>query len=164
MLHLQIYCNDVAFTRKPEYICSINPIKMNAEELLRHKGLKSTSQRTAVVRSLMNAEQPLSEQQIKEALGDDFDRVTFYRTMKTLQEAQVVHPILREENDTVYALSIHHEKEHAHFVCDSCHKTVCLEEDQHLTATLPRGFRLQHSSIVIHGLCDECSAGSDQNR
>ncbi len=131
---------------------------MNAEEIIRLKGLKSTAQRLAVVRSLLNAEQPLSEQQIKESIGKDFDRVTFYRTMKTLQEEGIIHPILIEEKDTVYALSINHEKDHAHFVCDSCHKTMCLEADQHLVASLPKGFRLQHSRILIHGICDECSA------
>lgn len=137
---------------------------MDAEELLRIKGLKSTTQRVAVIRSLMTANRPLSEQQIKETIGTDLDRVTFYRTMKTLQEARILHPVLIEEHNTVYALSIHHEKEHAHFVCDSCHKTVCLEEDQNLTASLPSGFKLQHSSIVIHGLCDKCSSNGENGQ
>lgn len=131
---------------------------MNAEDIIHQKGLKSTPQRLAVIRCLLDAEQPLSEQQIKESIGTELDRVTFYRTMKTLQEEGIIHPVLIEEKETVYALSINHEKEHAHFVCDSCHKTLCLEADQHLVASLPQGFRLQHSRILIHGICDKCSA------
>ena len=129
---------------------------MTAEEIIKEKGLKLTPLRIAIVKGLVETEQPLSEAALKSMLPEGFDRVTFYRTMKTLQESEIIHSIVQDEQNVVYALNHHHEHKHAHFVCDSCHKTVCLEDEPALDATLPAGFKSYRTDIVIHGICDEC--------
>lgn len=128
---------------------------MDPQDVVRKKGLKATHIRIAIVTILMNAPMPLSESEIKELMIDTYDRVTFYRSMKAMLDAGIIHSIASDEQKTVYALNTGHQ--HAHFVCDLCHRTICLDESPEVDVRLPKGFSTYHTDIVLHGVCDSCS-------
>lgn len=129
---------------------------MTSQEIIREHGLKATPIRMEIVEILLSSLSPLPESGIKEKMSGNFDRVTFYRAMKTMQESGIIHSVAQEGNAAVFALDCGHSHHHAHFICDSCHKTICLGENPELDIQLPEGYSLDHADIIIHGICDSC--------
>jgi Fur family transcriptional regulator, ferric uptake regulator len=71
---------------------------------LHDRNLKRTSCREGIISVIMDADQPLSENQIRERLTGTFDRTTFYRSFKTLQESEIIHKIVVDNQLVKYAL------------------------------------------------------------
>ena len=67
---------------------------MNAEQILKYHRLKNTGCRKFIITELLQNDSALSENEIKQALPDLFDRVTFYRSLKTLEEYKIIHRIV----------------------------------------------------------------------
>ena len=59
------------------------------EEILQEHDLKNTSCRKYVINRLLDSHTALSEDEIKETFPNLFDRVTLYRTLKTLEEKDI---------------------------------------------------------------------------
>lgn len=116
---------------------------MNATDILKRKGLKKSAQRIRVINILKDKGMPMAEDEIKVAMGEIYDRVTFYRTMQALEKVGVVHRILIDNNKSEYAFNVedgHHS--HVHFYAQSavrfrvlkmswlptivCRKAMCL--------------------------------------
>ncbi|HAY19080.1 MAG TPA: Fur family transcriptional regulator, partial [Rikenellaceae bacterium] len=53
---------------------------MNATDILKRSGLKKSAQRIAIINILQNHLVPLKEDEIKDEMGEIYDRITFYRT------------------------------------------------------------------------------------
>ena len=70
---------------------------MNATDILKEKGLKKSAQRISVITILQQKLVPLTEEEIKEDMGEIYDRVTFYRTMQVLVGMGIVHRIVVEK-------------------------------------------------------------------
>ncbi|BES60240.1 transcriptional repressor [Dysgonomonas capnocytophagoides] len=72
---------------------------MNAEQILKEHGVKKTVCRKCIIDKLIESDDTaLTENEIKDAFLDLFDRVTFYRSLKTLEEAKVIHHIVTEQH------------------------------------------------------------------
>ena len=102
---------------------------MNATDILKRKGLKKSAQRIRVINILKDKGMPMAEDEIKVAMGEIYDRVTFYRTMQALEKAGVVHRILIDNNKSEYAFNVedgHHS--HVHFLCTKCGAVSCLKD------------------------------------
>lgn len=133
---------------------------MKAEELLNEHHLKSTGIRKLLLNLLIERDFAISEHEIKENLGEIYDRVTIYRTLKTLEECGIIHKISHSDCCTQYSLNRPHKNEnHSHFHCCNCHNIICLENQATVSITLPQGFTETDLSIVINGLCPKCSKG-----
>ena len=50
---------------------------MNATDILKRKGLKKSAQRIRVINILKDKGMPMAEDEIKVAMGEIYDRVTF---------------------------------------------------------------------------------------
>ena len=125
---------------------------MNATDILKRKGLKKSAQRIRVINILKDKGMPMAEDEIKVAMGEIYDRVTFYRTMQALEKAGVVHRILIDNNKSEYAFNVedgHHS--HVHFLCTKCGAVSCLNR-------LPEGYVPAESEVLIKGVCPSCSA------
>ncbi len=133
---------------------------MNAIDLLRNKGLKKTAQRVMLINILQKRSISLTESDIKMEMGDLYDRITFYRTVQTLLETEIIHKIT-VDNITKYVLNDIHlsgnKKDHAHFYCKSCHSITCLDNITLKKHNLPEGFKSEEYEILIKGTCDKCS-------
>jgi len=139
---------------------------MDINEILKTRNLKRTAPRVAIVTILENSLMPLSESEIKGGMGHLYDRITFYRSVQTLLEVQVIHRIMIDNATVKYAfnrnvLSQLPTHEHVHFYCKSCHTTICLEQVPIRKYKLPEGFVQEESEVLIKGLCDKCASISD---
>lgn len=132
---------------------------MTVEEILQVHELKNTGCRKYILNELLKSKSALSENEIKESFPDLFDRVTFYRTLKILEEKNVIHRIVLNDNSVKYALSDHlHNDEnlHSHFHCEKCDEVLCLHGNTHFEIELPEGFVKHEVYVVVEGLCAQC--------
>ena len=62
---------------------------MKPIEILNKHNLKRTSCREGIIQVIINANSALSENEIRERLEGTYDRTTFYRSFKTLEEYNI---------------------------------------------------------------------------
>lgn len=136
---------------------------MKPKDILNSHHLKRTSCREGIIDVIMQSEEALSEPEIRERLTGNYDRTTFYRSFKTLEENQVVHKIVVDNQLVKYALdnSVTHKNKHAHFYCNRCNSVRCLEDVELVTPVLPEGFSCSEVEVVIKGVCNLCNKKDD---
>lgn len=139
---------------------------MNATILLHHHELKKTPVRLGIINALQQSEKPLAESDIKEVLGDIYDRVTFYRSIQTLILSGIVHRIVADNTTIRYALKYSadgnkRKTDHAHFFCRHCNAVICLNDVNSHKYKVPEGFVAEHCEVIIKGLCNKCSGKNE---
>ena len=131
-------------------------------DILKKNQLSITDGRKKILELFMHSEGALAHADIEKITGESFDRVTVYRTLNTFVEKGIIHLIPTTDNSILYALckdnceAGHHHDNHVHFICDVCNKTICLDEVTVPQVTLPKGFRPEHSQMVVKGVCGDC--------
>ena len=134
----------------------------SALDILAQHNLRKTAVRAQVLDIFLDSREALSHNDI-EAHFDQVDRITLYRTLKTFEEKGVIHKAIDGGEKLKYALcsghcSEHaHEDHHAHFHCDQCGKTVCIESMHMPTVQAPAGYQLSGAYLVLKGTCATCS-------
>ena len=121
---------------------------ITAEEILRKQDLRSTACRKFIINGLLKSDRAMSENELKGNFHELFDRVTFYRSLITLND-----------NSVKYALNSHHHNEnnlHSHFHCEECDEVLCLEGKTRFEAELPDDFVTHGVFVVIEGICADC--------
>jgi len=137
-------------------------MKHQGEDILRKKQLSLTVSRKKILNLFLAAEGALSHGQIEKQLGEEFDRVTIYRTLQTFLDKGIIHDIPTADNMVHYAIchdncaaGVHHDH-HIHFICEQCGHTVCLEDVHVPTIRLPKGFTGNRMEMVVNGICKNC--------
>ena len=92
-----MFLNEIVLYLQRCFICE-NIAYMDAEQILKLHNLKNTGCRKFIISELLNNDSALSENEIKKALPDLFDRVTFYRSLKTLEEKSIIHRIVLHDS------------------------------------------------------------------
>lgn len=139
------------------------------EQMLRAAGLRVTSMRVDVLRMLANSPVALTAADVLDAFTSGkgksrgqksaagaggggakaeaepvADKVTVYRTLNTLVEANLAHKI--DPGDRVFRYSLtdhahctdgHHDHEHPHMICERCGAVECIEDAE--VVIKPRG-------------------------
>ncbi len=131
---------------------------MTAEEILKAHKLKGTGCRKHIINELLATEKALSEHEIKSVFPDLFDRVTFYRSIRTLEDAGIIHKIVLSDSTIKFALSVESKAHaHAHFHCISCGQVLCIEAEVPAKITLPKGYSIHTVEVLLEGTCDACT-------
>ncbi len=132
---------------------------MKAVEILNKHNLKRTSCREGIIEVMMNANQALSENEIREKLSGNYDRTTFYRSFITLEENKIIHKIVLDNQTVKYAVdnTVNHNCEHAHFYCNDCKTIKCMDSVSINKIQLPEGFTNEETKIIIKGKCANCN-------
>lgn len=138
---------------------------MFAADILKLHEIKKTPGRISIIKALQEGCKPLSESEIKDAMAENYDRITFYRNIQTLSTAGIIHKIVVDNTLVRYGLNCceaqhehhFHRNEHAHFYCESCQNVVCLEQVRIPQFNLPSGYKSVDSDIIIRGKCEKCS-------
>ncbi|WP_154856107.1 Fur family transcriptional regulator [Cyclobacterium xiamenense] len=136
---------------------------LKTAEILKENNLRVTSCRRDVLDTFLGRQVALSHSDLEEALKENFDRVTIYRTLKTFLENDLIHKVLDDTGAAKYALCNHspalphHDHEHVHFKCEVCGDTNCLEEIALPKLNLPKGYKPREMSLLIQGTCKNCS-------
>ncbi len=131
---------------------------MNAIELLSGHNLKRTGCREGIIDVMISAGEALSEYTIRDRLTGHYDRTTFYRSFKTLEEHQIVHKIVIDQQIIKYALNHFDtpQKGHVHFYCNNCNTVKCLESVSIEDIRLPEGFSGFETEVIVKGKCANC--------
>ena len=134
---------------------------MKAIDILNSKKLKRTSCREGIIDVVLSTDTALSENEIRSRLSGTYDRTTYYRSFKTLEEHKILHKIVVDDQTVKYALdnSFTHKNEHAHFFCNECQMVKCLESYPLKDFSLPEGYTKNDTEIIIKGTCSGCNKG-----
>lgn len=131
-------------------------------ETLKKHQLSITDSRKAILALFMEADGALAHMDIESSTGDEYDRVTIYRTLQTFVDKGIIHTIPSADNAIRYALCKeacsegHHHDNHIHFMCDDCGTTYCLDHVQIPNMQLPGGFFAARTDMVVSGSCNKC--------
>ncbi|MCL2012210.1 MAG: transcriptional repressor [Cystobacterineae bacterium] len=137
-------------------------------EAIRKAGLRTTSARLAVLKSLMRMRSPVSHAELIIALeGCGFDRATLYRNLMDLTEVGLLERIDLGDHIWRFELKTLGEQarkqkrnSHPHFACVDCGQVSCLPEVTLKTNSrlkMPKALSEQRVSVQIRGQCDDCS-------
>lgn len=130
--------------------------------LLKKNNLSVTESRVKILDLFQQSNGALAHADIEKNSGDNFDRVTIYRTLQTFVEKGIIHTIPTADNSVLYALCKdectqgHHNDNHVHFICDSCNTTYCLEHTFFPELQLPKNFVQNRTDIIVSGVCAKC--------
>jgi Fur family transcriptional regulator, ferric uptake regulator len=139
-------------------------MKKNLEILQRYK-LRNTEIRREILSLFLDTDYALSHQYIEKKLEAKFDRVTLYRTLKAFEESGLVHRIANDKETIEYALckddchaeNHKHSDNHAHFRCEICQKTYCLDSVGIPDFHIPMGFKAKEFQLLVNGICEKCA-------
>ena len=131
-----------------------------AAALLKSCGLRKTQPRVVILSALLEADGPLTQDQIAERIGKTApDKTTIYRTLMILVEHNLIHQAYIQGRSRYFEPAHHCRADqcHPHFTCMQCHETRCLT-DTHppLVQNLPAGFQIHRQQIRIEGICADC--------
>lgn len=138
-----------------------------ALDILVENGLRKTAMRQGVLEIFLDSDIAISQQLIENSLEKQFDvvdRITIYRTLKTFEQKGIIHKAIDGTHTPKYALCVddctehEHHDTHAHFHCDDCSKTYCMEELEAPKIKAPKGFKVKSTHLVINGLCSDCGS------
>jgi len=134
----------------------------DTRHILEHHGLRRTSVREQVLEVFLSRPEAIGQQHIEEVLGAA-DRITIYRTLRTFEEAGIVHRVPSDNTSPRWAMCHDHctdhghNDHHAHFHCTACDRTLCLENIEVPAVNSPSGFVLSEAKLVLSGTCDACA-------
>jgi len=133
---------------------------MKAAEILNHHHLKRTSCREGIIDVVRTSTQALSESEIRARLAGNYDRTTFYRSFKTLEEHQIIHKIVVDNQLVKYALdnALSQKQAHVHFYCRHCKTVKCMDTVPVNAYDLPEGYSNEETEVLIKGICAQCHA------
>lgn len=138
-------------------------MKNEISEILKRNQLSITESRRKILGLFQHSNNALAHADIEAQTGEQFDRVTIYRTLQTFVEKGIVHTIPTSDNSVLYALCKsdctegHHHDNHVHFICDKCDSTFCLDNVTVPSIELPAGFRATQTDLVVSGICKTCN-------
>jgi Fur family ferric uptake transcriptional regulator len=137
----------------------------SAIKVLQDHGLRKTNIRVKVIDLLSSTGHAVSQPDLEHQLESEADRVTIYRTLKSLEEKGVVHKILDMAGLSKYALckdectDHQHKDEHLHFHCQVCGNIFCLNIPGLPDYKLPEGYSIKQMHLSAEGVCVSCSKG-----
>ncbi len=136
-------------------------LDLQSRTMLKAAKLYCTKVRVAILKVLMKAARPLSQDQIARRLGKKhFDKVTIYRTLASLLKVGLVHKAFMAKRAWHFELA-HNCSEnqcHPHFTCTSCGSIHCLTEMSPPMAKSPhKGFVIHRQQVRLEGLCPTCA-------
>jgi len=135
----------------------------SATEFLKKHELRKTPCRMAVLEVFLNAQTALSHQNIEEFVGNEFDRVTIYRTLTSFEEKGILHKVPDTTGQAKYALcesncgQQQHKENHVHFKCNECENVYCLSQIQLPDLHLPKGYQVEEAEFLLSGTCEKCN-------
>jgi Fur family ferric uptake transcriptional regulator len=134
---------------------------IKTDELLRAHQLRVTPVRRQVLEVFLDRDQALAHSDLEAAIAQ-VDRITLYRTLRTFEQKGLIHRAIDGSDKLKYALcqsgcSEHrHIDRHAHFHCDRCGRTLCVDEVIAPSISAPKGFKVNALHLVMQGVCERC--------
>lgn len=124
---------------------------------LEKANLKKTPVRLKILSQFMSVDHAQSFFDLKEILSKKIDKSTLYRTLKSFEDAGIVHRITDATGVAKYAYNYEeHNLEHAHFICENCDTVYCVDTQKFSDVELPKGFQINTMQTTLMGTCANC--------
>jgi Fur family ferric uptake transcriptional regulator/Fur family peroxide stress response transcriptional regulator len=131
---------------------------------LRERGLRVTSQRLLIHRTLCAREQHMTAEQVLAAVSEGLPGVslpTVYATLDLLEELGLTRRLATGGGAVLFDSRV---EPHAHAICRRCGVTMDLEappaSSRAAAQASESGFVPDHAQLVIWGLCERCAAST----
>lgn len=134
-------------------------------ELLTAHGIRPTVNRLLAAKALAAAGRPMSLSELEAALVT-VDKSGLSRALSLFREHHLVH-IVESSEGVRYELCMSHHADsdddvHAHFFCERCHRTFCIDDVPVPPIDLPDGYRQTSVTYIARGICPECGIEVDE--
>lgn len=130
-----------------------------AKSTLSARKVKPTANRIIIYKVLSEATHPVSLTDLETSIGT-IDKASIFRTLTMFADHDLVHAFMDGSKSMKYELcmaGVHTIGDmHAHFYCEKCLKTYCLEDVRVPQANLPEGFTARDINYVVKGICPDC--------
>ena len=132
------------------------------ESVLHQHGLRKTTFRKELLSLFFDARSSLTAEEIKSKVGGTNDKVTIYRALDAFNKNGLIHRVPDKRNLTRYALcrtecsANEHIHNHAHFICNNCNETFCIDEIEVPVIKDSKGFNIKSSKLTLEGDCPDC--------
>jgi Fe2+ or Zn2+ uptake regulation protein len=134
--------------------------KRDSIALLSEAGLRPTAQRESVLATLLATGRSLSHPELADLLPA-LDRVTVFRSLKTLKASGLLHAVRGIDGIQRYFVNPRGKRgcpgSHPHFLCLVCGEMSCLEDQVLPRVEVPRGSEVQGKQLLVYGTCARCS-------
>ena len=130
-------------------------------KLLLGHDIKPTANRIVIARTLSEAGSPMSMKDLENKILT-IDKSGIFRTLQLFRDHHLVHDVEDGEGNVRYELCNreHDDDEdddlHAHFFCEQCHRTFCLDNTPIPVVSLPEGFKMTSINYMVKGICPDC--------
>ena len=129
-------------------------------DLLNAHGIKATANRIIVARALHSSLMPLSLVELEKLIAT-LDKSSIFRVLNLFRESHFVHIIEDGGGGVKYELchsigSKDDEDAHAHFHCEVCGRTLCLDHVPIPMIPLPDGYEAHSVNYLVKGICPDC--------
>jgi Fur family ferric uptake transcriptional regulator len=130
-------------------------------KILKTSKLYRTECRESILKVLLTAKKPLTQEQIAKRLDKKhLNKVTIYRTLESFCEAGLVHKAFVQKRAWHFESSqdCSETQCHPHFTCTRCGHTHCLTGMKLPMAKSPhKGFIIRRQQVRLEGLCPACA-------
>jgi Fur family ferric uptake transcriptional regulator len=134
-------------------------------DILKAAGLRKTKVRSEILGLFMNHNYALSARDVIEGIDSENDRVTVYRTLSSFLENGILHKALEDGQRTKYAFcrqmghpATENQKLHAHFTCDTCGQTFCMEDVNVPEIKVTKDYTVSSATLTLQGVCGKCNS------
>ena len=135
------------------------------KEQLKQKGCKLTTQRRAVLDTLLaNQDKHLSTEEIYSFVKQKYPEIglaTVYRTVLLFEEMGIVDRLNFDDGCSRFELSSEQEKHHHHhLICEKCKRVFEVENDllteieEHIEEKYQ--FKVNNHNVMFYGVCKDC--------
>ena len=138
-------------------------------QLLHKSGFKATQGRLALLRTLAEADRPLSTPDIVKQLGKKANQATVYRGLEALASTGMIRRVDMQHAHAHYELQTG-TKHHHHIICTVCHQVEDIEECAlpSLERTLLKHSRkfsiIESHALEFFGICDNCTIAKEKQK
>ncbi|MCM1151639.1 MAG: transcriptional repressor [Alistipes sp.] len=133
-------------------------------KMLEQAGIKPTSNRILVLRTILESDRPSSLTDLETKLLS-LEKSSVFRVLTLLLEHGVVHAVEDGRGIVKYEIcrgkgSCTIDDLHAHFYCESCHQVFCFETIHTPVVDLPDGFDVHSINYMVKGVCPQCKSAN----
>ena len=130
--------------------------------VLRNHGLRKTAFRKELLNLFYDARSSLTVEEIKSKVETTTDKVTIYRALDAFEKNGLIHRVPDKSNLIRYALchkecsAEEHIHNHAHFICNNCNETYCIDDIKIPVIHQSKGFKIKSTKLTLEGDCPNC--------
>lgn len=131
------------------------------QEKLLSGGISPTPVRLEVFKALDSSQSPLSLNELESRL-DSMDKSSISRALNLFRKHHLVHSFNDGSGSMKYEIchrggTASHDDLHVHFRCETCGKTICLQDIKVPEVDIPEGYGISEINYIITGKCPVCN-------